>query len=168
MYDKCTCCLSFFLQNITSFSLRMHCFIVNFIIPKVTLGKRLMATPSSCRGSSQSLDTTESSDIVGTPHGLGKTPHHSGLEVDRPLINGGVFVEIYPFKYYVHEIQIFMEKNNHITISLEYTVRTWIYHSVRNMWYTCTWTHSFSVYENLLIATLDSCYCQEEKQTCSY
>lgn len=83
-----------------------------------------MATPSSCRGSSQSLDTTESSDIVGTPHGLGKTPHHSGLEVDRPLINGGVFVEIYPFKYYVHEIQIFMEKNNHITISLEYTVLT--------------------------------------------
>lgn len=83
-----------------------------------------MATPSSCRGSSQSLDTTESSDIVGTPHGLGKTLHHSVLEVDRPLINGGVFVEIYPFKYYVHEIQIFMEKNNHITISLEYTVRT--------------------------------------------
>lgn len=114
----------FFLRNITSFSLRMHCFIVNFIIPKVTLGKRLMATPSSCRGSSQSLDTTESSDIVGTPHGLGKTLHHSGLAVDRPLINGGVFVEIYPFKYYVHEIQIFMEKNNHITISLEYTVRT--------------------------------------------
>lgn len=110
MYDKCTCCLSFFLQNITSFSLRMHCFIVNFIIPKVTLGKRLMATPSSCRGSSQSLDTTESSGIVGTPHGLGKTPHHSGLEVDRPLINGGVFVEIYPFKYYVHEIQIFYGK----------------------------------------------------------
>lgn len=34
MYDKCTCCLSVFLQNITSFSLRMHCFIVNFIIPK--------------------------------------------------------------------------------------------------------------------------------------
>lgn len=114
----------FFLRNITSFSLKMHCFIVNFIILKVILGKRLMATPSSCRGSSQSLDTTESSDIVGTPHGLGKTLHHSGLEVDRPLINGGVFVERYPFKYYVHEIQIFMEKNNHITISLEYTVLT--------------------------------------------
>lgn len=128
--NMCTCMINvlavylFFLRNITSFSLRMHCFIVNFIIPKVTLGKRLMATPSSCRGSSQSLDTTESSDIVGTPHGLGKTLHHSGLAVDRPLINGGVFVEIYPFKYYVHEIQIFMEKNNHITISLEYTVRT--------------------------------------------
>lgn len=128
--NMCTCMINvlavylFFLRNITSFSLRMHCFIVNFIILKVILGKRLMATPSSCRGSSQSLDTTESSDIVGTPHGLGKTLHHSGLEVDRPLINGGVFVEIYPFKYYVHEIQIFMEKNNHITISLEYTVRT--------------------------------------------
>lgn len=128
--NMCTCMINvlavylFFLRNITSFSLKMHCFIVNFIILKVTLGKRLMATPSSCRGSSQSLDTTESSDIVGTPHGLGKTPHHSGLAVDRPLINGGVFVEIYPFKYYVHEIQIFMEKNNHITISLEYTVRT--------------------------------------------
>lgn len=130
--NMCTCMIHvnvlafylFFLRNITSFSLKMHCFIVNFIILKVILGKRLMATPSSCRGSSQSLDTTESSDIEGTPHGLGKTLHHSGLEVDRPLINGGVFVEIYPFKYYVHEIQIFMEKNNHITISLEYTVRT--------------------------------------------
>lgn len=125
----------------------LHC---NFIIPKVTLGKRLMATPSSCRGSSQSLDTTESSDIVGTPHGLGKTLHHSGLEVDRPLINGGVFVEIYPFKYYVHEIQIFMEKNNHITISLEYTVRTWIYHSVRNMWYT--------VHEPILFPCMRICW----------
>lgn len=93
--------------------------IFNCIIPKVTLGKRLMATPSSCRGSSQSLDTTESSGIVGTPPGSGKTPHHSGPAVDRLLINDGMFVEIYPFKYYVHENLNLYWKNNHIAISLE-------------------------------------------------
>lgn len=59
---------------------------------------------SLCRGFSQLLDIMESLDIVGIFYGLGKIFYYLGLVVDWLFINGGVFVEIYFFKYYVYEI----------------------------------------------------------------